>query len=134
MERFCEDKVFNSMIQQFSGVIVPLSEFRVDVGYFKMVVDFYDRKCPCWGGKYSCPCPPFVETKNCRCGSVRALEDPKGQKPRFKIYKINLSILAEIINNGYKCPEEEERTCFCKEFLESGECRLNVFEKIGNAL
>jgi len=107
-----------------------LSEFKVDVGHFKMIVDFYDRKCPCWGGKHFCPCPPFVETKNCRCGAVHKMDDPKGQKPRFKPYKVNFNILSKIINNGYKCPEDKEKTCFCREFLESGNCKLNTFEKL----
>jgi len=115
-------------------VIVPLSEFRVDVGYLKTIVDFYDRKCPCWGGKYSCPCRPFLETKECRCGALRTMNDPKGRKPAFKTYKINFSVLSEIISSGYSCPEEEERTCFCKEFLDSGRCRLKVLEKISNSL
>ena len=75
-----------------------------------------------------------METKVCRCGAVRAMNDPKGQKVRFKTYKINFGILAEVINKGYACPEERGKICFCKEFLEVGECKMNAFEKLSNAL
>lgn len=113
-------------------VNASLSESKVDIGHFKMIVDYYERKCPCWGGKHSCPCPPFAETRNCRCGAVRAMNDPKAQKPTFETYKIDFSTLAKVINNGHICPEEKEKTCFCGEFLESGKCKLNMFEKLGN--
>lgn len=108
-----------------------MSEFKVDLSYFKMIVEYYGRKCPCWGGQYYCPCPPFVETKNCRCGAVKTLNDPKGQKPNYKLYKINFDVLVKVICNGYKCPKNHEKTCFCDEFLESGKCMLNMFEKVG---
>ena len=106
-----------------------MNEFKVDVGHFKMIADFYNRKCPCWGGKHSCPCPPFVETKNCACGAVRAIDDARAQKPRFETYKVDFSILSEVINNGYECPDEKGKTCFCQEFLETGNCKLNMFER-----
>ena len=105
-----------------------MSKFRVDVGYFKMVVDYYNRKCPCWGGKYFCPCPPFVETRECRCGAVRDMDDPKAQKARYKNYTISFDLLTRIVNSGYVCPEGDI-TCFCEDFLETGKCKLNVFEK-----
>lgn len=98
------------------------------MGYFKMVVDYYNRKCPCWGGEYFCPCPPFVETQKCRCGAVRDTSDPKAQKARYKTYTISFDLLTKIVNNGYVCPEED-MTCFCEDFLETGKCKLNVFKK-----
>jgi len=110
-----------------------MPELKVDLGYFKMIADLYGRKCPCWGGKYSCPCPPFLETEKCRCGAVRNLSDPKGQKATFRTYKINLEALAEIADNGYRCPKNVERTCFCREFLESGKCEANILEESGNS-
>lgn len=121
--------LFFKNFSNFCGV--HLSEFKVDVSYFRMIAEYYARKCPCWGGRYFCPCLPFVETKNCKCGAVRTLNDPKGQKPAYKTYRINFDVLADVVNNGYKCPLDSEKSCFCKEFLESGKCALNIFEQIG---
>lgn len=114
-------------------VIVSLTEFKVDVSYFKMIADFHDRKCPCWGGKFNCPCPSLAEAKLCRCGAVRTLDDPKAQKPSFRTHAIDFQKLLKIIQDGYKCPEDEGKICFCKEFLESGKCALNVFKQSDNA-
>jgi hypothetical protein len=105
-----------------------LSEFRVDIGHFKMIVDYYDRRCPCWSGKYTCPCLPFAETKECRCGAVRATNDPKAQNPKFSDFKIDFARLNEVIKNGRKCPKKDE-VCFCKQFLETGMCAFKIFEK-----
>jgi len=111
-------------------VTVYLSEFKVDIGYFKMIADYYERKCPCWGGKHLCPCPPFAETKKCSCGAIRVLNDPKAQNPKFETYKVDFNTLAKVIANGHRCPEDAEKVCFCREFLDSGKCRLGMFEKI----
>lgn len=112
------------------AVLSLASEFNMDIDYFKMITDYYDRKCPCWGGKYTCPCPPFVGTKKCKCGAVRALDDPKGRKSKYKTYRIDFPALVEIVERGYRCPEDDEKVCLCGEFLESGNCRLGVFSKI----
>lgn len=108
-----------------------LSKFKVDVGHFKMIIDYYDRKCPCWGGEHSCPCLPFVETKKCKCGAVRDLDDPKAHKERFETYEIDFHVMSDVVNNDHKCPGEEGVTCFCEEFLESGVCRMHAFRKLG---
>ena len=111
-------------------VTPSLDEFKVDVDHFRMIAEYYDRKCPCWGGKHDCPCEPFTETKKCRCGAVHPLDDPKGQTGSFKTYRINFDSLSKIVKKGHLCPENQERRCFCSEFLKVGKCKLGIFEKL----
>jgi len=105
---------------------------KVDIGHFKMIADFYERKCPCWSGEFICPCPPFAETKNCRCGAVLPIdEEPKkGETENFKLYRIDFVQLSEIIKKGYTCVGDDSVACLCDDFMEKGVCKFKVFDKI----
>lgn len=109
---------------------------KVDIGQFMMIADFYDRKCPCWGGKLTCPCPPFAETQNCKCEAVLPIgEEPKkGKTGNFKLYNINFDQVSKIIYRGYKCVGDDDLTCFCDEFMENGICKYKVFDKIDSTI
>jgi len=108
--------------------------YKVDVGWFKMLTDFHDRRCPCYNGEYACPCPPFAETTECRCGAVL----PPGAEPRkdrtfnFKLYHIDFQKLSDTIEKNNTCIGDDGVTCFCDEFTAGGRCNYGVFKRVTN--
>lgn len=111
-----------------------LDTYKVDVGWFKMLADFHDRKCPCWGDEYACPCPNFAETTECRCGAVLILdaEPRKDRTLNFELYNIDFERIADIIRKGHTCLGDDGVTCFCDEFMVEGQCKYDVFKRVNN--
>jgi hypothetical protein len=106
-----------------------MGEFKIDKEYVRMITEYYERKCPCWGGKHTCPCPHFAQTQECKCGAILRATDRRAQNPKYKPYTIDFSKLNNLLKD-YKCPEDQQ-TCFCKEFLETGNCKARIFQKQG---
>jgi len=105
-----------------------LTELRIDRDYLRMIVDYYDRKCPCWRGTHACPCPPFAQTKNCKCGAIRKPSDPKAQDGKYELHNVDFRKLVVLVED-HKCPSDQQ-TCFCREFLQTGNCKAKVFQSI----
>ena len=105
--------------------------YKVDIRWFKMLADFHDRKCPCWKEEYTCLCPPFAETADCRCEAVLpiAIEPKMGKTGDFELYYIDFKRVTGIIENGHKCVGDDGVTCLCDEFMVEGTCRYGVFAR-----